>query len=76
MKSTIIQQQLDNMIENTSNYKLFFNEKAAFRYIKMSKNKNNKTKTTKEYKTQTKTQIQTKSFQNINRGSFGLLSWF
>ncbi len=74
MKSTIIQQQLDNMIKNTSNYKLFFNEKAAFRYIKMSKN--NKTKTTKEYKTQTKTQIQTKSFQNINRGSFGLLSWF
>ncbi len=42
MKSTIIQQQLDNMIKNTSNYKLFFNEKAAFRYIKMSKNKNNK----------------------------------
>ncbi len=41
MKSTIIQQQLDNMIKNTSNYKLFFNEKAAFIYIKMSKKKKN-----------------------------------
>lgn len=33
------------MLKNRSNYKLFFYEKAEFIYIKMSKNKNNKSKT-------------------------------